>query len=185
LTFNKNEQLISSLFQSSTSRSSIKSDLKFSQKRKKKKTKYSDRQQISLEQINRLAQPKRDRFNSTPKDHIRPNHLPPINVEDIFGNIDDLSNRNSLFSNESKILTDDKRFRQLIHLFSEVKERKPNKLQSIKSLIQSNESLQNNSQQSETKNIPRSDTIEEEYDQEILNDSSYCETDLFLIDACA
>ncbi len=192
LTSSTNDSFKFPSVQSSTERSIVNSESTFSQKKPKK---FSNLPQISLERINRLAQPKgrrykpmpkdhrykptpKDhRYESTPNDYIRPNIVETLTVQDIFHNIDDINNQKS---NELNSSIDDKRFRQLIHLFSEVHERESSTIRSLKGIIQSNESLQYNSELWETKN-----TIEEEHDEDILNESSYSKTDTYLIDACA
>jgi hypothetical protein len=175
-TLSGNDQFKSPSFLSfTTPRLVIKSELTYSQK------KPPNRQQISLERINQLAQPKGRRFHRTEEIHIRTAVLGALTVQDLFGNIDDkYHGDNSLLSNEQKPTTDDKRFRQLVHLFSEVHERAPSNIQSVKNVIQSNASLQYNSEQWEINN-----TIEEEHNQQILDDSCYNKTDMYLIDACA
>jgi len=174
-TLNGKDQFKSPSFQSFTTRSVFKSESTYSQK------KTSNRQQISLERINQLAQPKGRRYDPPEKDHIQTPVLGTLTVQDLFGNTDNIYHENSIASNELKTSTDDKRFRQLIHLFSDVHERAPSNGQSVKSVIQSNASLQQNN----SKHWEMKTTIEQEQNQEMLNDSCYSKTDVYLIDACA
>lgn len=169
---NRDEQNKSPSCQSYTTRSFIKSESTYFQ------GKQSAQQQISLEKINRLSQPKGRQFDTKTKNHIRPNVVGSLTAQDIFGNIDDTYQK-PFAINQLPTTTDDKRFRRLIHLFSEVHEREPSNVhQSVQSLIQSKESLQY-----KTKNT--FEDVEEENDQEIIDDLSYTKTDMYLVDPCA
>ncbi len=143
----------------------------------KKQNKSSNRQQISLERINQLSQPRGRRFNPSSKDHIRPNMMKNVNAHDLFENIDKTSHRNFSKSKEQEMSINDKRFQKLIYLFSEMHEREPTSIQSVKSVIQSNASLQSDT----PKNVS---TIEYENQSDLFNHSSYNETDSYLIEAC-
>jgi hypothetical protein len=143
----------------------------------KKQNKSSNRQQISLERINRLSQPKGRRFDPSSKDHIRSNMMKNVNAHDLFENIDKTSHRNFSKSKESEMSINDRRFQKLIYLFSEMHEREPTSIQSVKSVIQSNTSLQSDT----PKNVS---AIEYENQSDLFNHSSYNETDSYLIEAC-
>jgi hypothetical protein len=149
---------------------------------KKNQNKSSDGRKTLLERINQLAQPKNRRFDLSTNDHIRPNRVKPISVQDIFGNIEDTSYENFYKPKKPEMSTNDTRFRKLIHLFSEVHERKPATIQSVKVLIEANASLQYDTEHWGSKNVPNT---EYEDQPDILNDSSYSKTDLYLIEACA
>ncbi|CAF2510964.1 unnamed protein product [Rotaria sp. Silwood2] len=187
---NKNEQFISSSFQSFTSYSNTKSELTFSREQSIKQnkmpqlnsTKFYNRQQKSSERTYHLAQPKNNHLNSTKQNHVRSNTLVPLTVHDIFGDLDDDDNDDqsydSLLPEKPSSASKDRRFQRLIHLFSEVYECEPKKYRSVKSIIQSNSSLQNENKQKQ----PISDSIELENHQQIISDECYNKTDMYLID---
>ncbi|CAF1081368.1 unnamed protein product [Adineta steineri] len=101
----------------------------------------SIRQQQSTERINRLAQPRgRPIYN---QDHVRSHYIQPITVKDLFGDIEDFSNCNSLLSDRTRTTVGDTRFQQLMDTCSDVhKSEVPTKLHSVENIVRSNTSLQ-------------------------------------------
>ncbi|UJR36863.1 hypothetical protein I4U23_029576 [Adineta vaga] len=106
------------------------------------------RQQISRERLDYLAQPKNYRLKSAGINQIRPNtveqHLPS---NEILGEFDKISNATlsrmqSALPDKTKHAVHDERFQQLMDVFSEVHQAKTFKSQTVKSIIQSNSSLQ-------------------------------------------
>ncbi len=169
--------------QSFTTRFISKSESTFSQQRpwvkKNKSIKTSIRQPISLERINRLAQPKG-----------QPMKIPtimrskPIIAEDIFENFDNISNQKSFLFNQSKIATDDKRFLQLFSVFSEFNQRKSSNIQSVQNLIRLNPSLQYDTERWGKKNLPIVQIIKEENQQQILDDDSFnSQSEVYSVDS--
>jgi hypothetical protein len=142
---NRGDPLISSSFKSVSSRSLMKSQpTLFTTKIKTLKLvpiKPSDRPKKPLEQMNYLTRPKDHRLSTSTNDRTHSSIDSPT-AGDLFGNIDEISNYNCVLPEIPNKSTEDKRFRQLIHLFSEVHERKPSKLQSLKTIVQLNSSLQ-------------------------------------------
>ncbi|CAF0959707.1 unnamed protein product [Rotaria sordida] len=191
----KNEQFTSSSFQSFTSNSTKKSELTFSREQSSKKDKlpqiispkYSNQQQKSSERTYRLNQSKNNHRNSTKQNHVRSNTLAPLTVHDLFGDLDiddDYDNEynyDSFLSEKSQSATKDRRFQRLIHVFSEVYEREPTNLKTVKSIIQSNSSLQNVEKQKQQ----ISNSIKLENHQQILSDESYNKTDMYQTDVAA
>ena len=115
----------------------------------------SDRQQ----RLNRLAQPKGRILHSL--DHVRSHYIQPITVKDLFGNIDDISNCNSLLSEKSGTTINDTRFQQLIETCSAVhKPEKPSTFQSVQNIVQSNPSLQDEEGRWQLAHKPKSRTVE-------------------------
>ena len=143
----------------------------------KRQNKSRDRQQVSHERINQLSQPKGHRWDPTSRDHIRSNMVKNVNAHDLFGNIEEISNKNFNKPKEPEMSTNDKRFRKLIHLFSEMHEREPTAIQSVKSMIESNSSLQYDVKK-------YSSAIEYDNQSDLLNQSTYSKTDSYLIDSC-
>ena len=140
------DELISSSFQSLSSRSTFKSHSTLFNKNTKTlklvPINSPDRPQKARNRINYLALPKgHQRLSTSTYDHIRASSESPT-ADDMFVSLDDVSNINILVPVMPEKTTEDKRFRQLIHTFSEVHERDPTNIQTLKHVIQSNPSLQ-------------------------------------------
>ena len=187
------EPFISSSFESFLSRSNTKFESTFHPKQQSTKMiktrqftpiKSPNPNQKSIERINGLAQSKNQRSKLTTPSHVRRNYYTEaLNVQDIFGDIDDISNDDSLIPETPKIPADDKRFQQLIYLFSDVYECKRSNLHSLKSIVELNPSLQNEDKQSKTMNVPVSHLNALEHHQEILSDGLNNTTNMYSIDA--
>ena len=175
----------SSSFQSFSSRSNVKSEV-LSYRRQQSARKSKSPQPLpmkspnrSLERINHLAQPKGRRFDSTANDHIRPDVVGAITVQDLFGRIDDMSSYNPESTDKSENVSKDKRFYQLFQVFSDVHERQPSNLPTVKSIIESNTSLQDDQPRWQPINTSKS----HRHRRSILADQIFKKKDMFLIDA--
>lgn len=144
----------------------------------------SKRQQLSLERINRLAQPRGRPLHST--DHIRSHYIKTINVQDLFGDIDNISNCNSsLLSVQSKSTTNDTRFSELVETISPVHEPESSpRSQTVRNIVESNPSLQDEEGRWKMANIPLSRTVELKQHIKKLTKQFSSKTSTHLIDLC-
>jgi hypothetical protein len=182
LALNKTDQIMSSSFQSNSPRV-----VKQLESNKKNETLQpilrSNRRQSSLERINRLAQPKGRPLYS--KDHVRSHYVQAITVRDLFHDMDDMSNCNSLLSDQSKSTTSDIRFNQLVDIFSDIHEsRSSSKLQSVQNIVQSNSSLQDEEGRWKMANIPLSRTDELKNHIKKLTEQFSSKSSMHIIDLC-
>ncbi|CAF3100190.1 unnamed protein product [Rotaria socialis] len=191
-----NESLYSSSFQSFATMSNTKSEFSSAlrqQSPNKKKIppptpqKYFDRPEKSVERKTSLSHSKHQYHNSKIKNHVRPNYNDSLTVDDLFGELDDDDDSNyfSPLPEKPKSATKDKRFRQLIHLFSEVHECDPTNLKTIKNVIESNSSLRNEQKHWQTINIQNSPEMDIENHEQLSTDEFYTKTDVYLIDMTA
>ena len=168
----RNDQL---MLPSIANQSMVKSKSTFSSK------KGLNKSQISLERINQLSQPKGQRIDRASQAHIRSNLPRTFTADDLFGDLHDMSYQSSYLPKEQELSTKDKRFRQLIHLFSDVHVPESTTIQSLKNVIQSNASLQYDSERWGAKKTPSSSRQSQE---KLLNDSHHSKTEMTLIESC-
>ena len=160
------DELISSSFQSVSSRSIFKSQSTFSNKNAKTlklaPINSPDRPQKTRNRINYLALPRgHQRLSTSTFNHTHSSSGSPSAV-DMFGSLEDVTNIDTSVRAIPEKTTDDKRFWQLIHTFSEVHERDPTNVQTLKNVIQSNASLQGDSKREQMMNMSTSIVEEDE-----------------------
>lgn len=184
-----------SRFQSFISRSPTKYDLKnisVEQTVPKNKmpqiiqNKKSNGLQISPKQKNRTNQIQSNlRPVSIQKPRVHSKYQEPFTVDDIFSNIDDESSFFSItVEDKPKSAAKDKRFRQLIHLFSEVHECDPSNTNTIQAIIRSKSALRNTEDKmSDSSHIKNSDIISIESSEPLSKYENYSKTDVYLIDS--
>ncbi|CAF2132157.1 unnamed protein product [Rotaria magnacalcarata] len=193
---NNNESLYSSSFQSfatmSNTRSEFSSALRQQSPKKKKippptPQKYFDRPEKSFERKTCLTHSRNQCHNSKIKNHVRPNYNDSLAVDDLFGELDDNDDSSycSPLPEKPKSATKDKRFRQLIHLFSDVHECNPTSLKTVKNVIESNSSLRNEQKHWQTISIENSPEMDIENHEQLSTDEFYTKTDVYLIDLAA
>lgn len=147
--------------------------------------KIISRQQTTM---SHLSQPKSSKPILPSKNHVRPNQIKTPTVEELFGRFDKQENYEvSLPMITERSTTKDKRFQRLIHLFSDVHERKPSTAQSVETLIQINPALQHHPNRYPPKKMSTFDLIEEdiEYIDDIRSISIDSRSDFYTIEACA
>ena len=152
----------------------------------------STRQQMSRERINRLAQPKGFRPKFTNNEHVRLyKNEEQTTPEDLFGTIEQMSQISSTpipttSLEKPKSAIDDKRFRHLVDVFSEVHKKQTSNLQTVKNIVQANASLQDEEGQwkNETISVISRET-KLQRDQEMLANRLKSRLDVFLIDVGA
>lgn len=184
LSLNKTDQIMSSSFQSNSPR--VVKQLESNKTNETLQPIFtksrSNRQQLSLERINRLAQPKGRPLYS--KDHVRSHYVQAITVRDLFRDMDDASNCNTLLSVQSKS-TSDTRFNELVDIFSDIHEpQSSSKLQSVQNIVQSNPSLQDEEGRWKMANIPLSRTDELKNHIKKLTEQFSSKSSMHIIDLC-
>lgn len=149
--------------------------------------------QISLERINRLAQPKSLRVKTTANpEHVRSNlnEETAKTAEDLFGKIENTSEVITRIENipieKPKSAADDHRFRHLVGVFSEVYAARKPISKSVRSIVQANPSLQDEEGQWKSgRNSAISRKAEIERHHKALADKLNKRLDVFLIDVGA
>ncbi|CAF2708848.1 unnamed protein product [Rotaria sp. Silwood2] len=155
----------------------------------------SIRPQMSRETLNRLAQPKCYRSKPTVNNnnnHVRSNIIEETTTpEDIFGKIEHESDFTSqevqpIIQEKPKSAADDKRFHHLVGAFTKIHEAQTSNLQTVKSIVRANPSLQDEEGQwkVECRSVI-SRKVERDHSRQMLADKLHNKQDVFLIDVGA
>jgi hypothetical protein len=144
---------------------------------------------MSRERLNRLAQPKSHYFKAAVgSEHVRSNASEATTAEDIFGPIEQAHQEtlppvDDILPEKTKSAVHDKRFRQLLEVFTEVHPKQTSNIQTFKNIVEANTSLQDDAGQWKmTHPSVSSHKAELKHHRQMLSDKLHGRIDIFLID---